>query len=92
MTTHKAIREALEAYQHMVNNGHTSGYAFSVAFSDCDPAGCIESLLADLDAKTEALKHAERALGNWIALHPENKDALDTIALGAIDTALKGTP
>ena len=56
MTTHKAIREALEAYQHMVNNGHTSGYAFSVAFSDFDPAGCIESLLADLDAKTDSLE------------------------------------
>lgn len=56
MTTHKAIREALEAYQHMLNNGHTSGYAFAVAFGDLDPAGCIESLLADLDAKTAELE------------------------------------
>jgi hypothetical protein len=35
-----------------------------------------------------ALRHAERALRNWIELHPDNKDALDTIAIEAIDAAI----
>lgn len=50
----------------------------------------LRALLADLDAVRGALRHADRALNNWIALHPGNKDALDTIALEAIDAALKG--
>lgn len=56
------------------------------SFSDND----LRALLADLDAMRGALRHADRALNNWIDLHPENKDALDTIALEAIDAALKG--
>lgn len=56
---HRAIREAVEAYQHMVNNGHTSGFAFDVAFTDLDPVGCIGSLLADLDAKTAEVERLQ---------------------------------
>ena len=35
-----------------------------------------------------ALTSAKRALENWCALHPDQKDALDTIAFEAIDSAL----
>ena len=50
----------------------------------------LRALLADLDEMRAALRHADRSLNNWIALHPDNKDALDTIALEAIDAVLKG--
>lgn len=35
-----------------------------------------------------ALTSAKRALENWCALHPDQKDALDTIAFEAIDAAM----
>lgn len=81
---HRAIREAVEAYQHMVNNGHTSGYAFDVAFTDLDPVGCIGSLLADLDAKTEAL--------NLVAGYIRTMKGQGHEYTTTIDAALKGTP
>lgn len=86
---HKAIREAVEAYQHMVNNGHTSGFAFDVAFTDLDPVGCIGSLLADLDAKTEALKSVQAAIYMDDAGQLRLTRSFDE---AVIDAALKGTP
>lgn len=59
---HKVIREAVEAYQHMLNNGHTSGYAYEVAFRDIDTPASIEHLLSHLDAETDARREAQEQL------------------------------
>jgi hypothetical protein len=67
MTDHKDIRDALEAYQHMVNNKHSSTYAFDVSFRDFDPAGCIETLIADLDAAHAALAQRQEAQTERVA-------------------------
>lgn len=73
----KRIREALEA-----------GEAEDLLFADARTKD-LRALLADMDEMREALRHADRALKNWIELLPDCKDALDTIAIEAIEASLK---
>lgn len=47
----------------------------------------IELNEAELRQLSTALALSERAISNWIALHPEEKDAIDTLALENIQKA-----
>jgi len=117
MTTHKAIREALEAgptegpwisqqgQNQMVNPGttihHGRGWgvysdadehgpdgADAAFIAACNPAA-IRALLADLDAKTEALKSVQAAIYMDDAGQLRLTRSFDE---AVIDAALKGTP
>lgn len=59
---HKVIREAVEAYRHMLSNMHSAGYAYEVAFRDIDTPASIEHLLSHLDAETTARREAQEQL------------------------------
>lgn len=74
MTTHKAIRDAAEEGPY---------YTAMVAKPD------LRALLADLDAKTEALKSVQAAIYMDDAGQLRLTRSFDE---SVIDTALKGTP